>query len=80
MEGDRSANRVYEPRQTLHANEIRRVFDVAKKAAWMQLEQEESSARELSRQENIKKLSARYRERGDTDGANQLTDLLKMTK
>jgi hypothetical protein len=80
MEGDRSANRVYEPRQTLHANEIKRVFDVAKKAAWMQLEQEESSARELTRQENIKKLSARYRERGNTDEANQLTDLLKMTK
>jgi hypothetical protein len=80
MEADRTANRKYEPRETLHFNEIQRVISRAKKAAWMQLEQEEASARELTRQANIKKLSARYRERGNTDEANQLTDLLKMTK
>jgi len=80
MERDRSLNRKYEPRQTLHANEIKAVFDFAKKTAWEKLIQESSTARELMRKTNLKKLADRYRERGDTDQANELTDLLQMTK
>ena len=74
MEKDRAAGYNYEPRNTLHADQLRNILRLAKRRAWTNLLHDEeigTKAQILAEQHELGLLGDRARKLGDYETANE---------
>jgi hypothetical protein len=75
MEADRAAGRRYDPLDTLHNTEIKRIFDGAKQQAWIQLRLGDDAVANEVRNAALSKLSGQRRKAGAVEDANAILNL-----
>ena len=83
MENDKKAGRQYNVRSTFHGQQIRKLFNGAKKYAWEKTRKDNSTHDKIRRLEKLKDLEtfeARQRSIGDNKKANEINKQIKKFK
>ena len=75
MEADRAAGRRYDPLDTLHNTEIKRIFDGAKQQAWTELRLGDDAVAKAVENAALSKLSGQRRKAGAVEDANAILNL-----
>jgi hypothetical protein len=75
MEADRAAGRRYDASTTLHNDQIRKMFDQAKRQAWIQMKNEDSAVAQEVRKQALTRLAGERRKGGSTEDANAILNM-----